>query len=67
MNLWGEIMPFENKESDFVPQITEYPASSKGAIVVFAGGGYGHRAEHEGPVIGEWLQSIGMTAFVVDY
>lgn len=67
MNLWGEIMPFENKESDFVPQITEYPASSKGAIVVFAGGGYGHRAEHEGPVIGEWLQSIGMTVFVVDY
>ena len=34
MNLWGEIMPFENKESDFVPQITRVPpASSKGAMM----------------------------------
>ena len=67
MKLWGETMPYANPESDFVPEITEYKGTSKGAIVVFAGGGYGYKAEHEGPGMGEWLQSIGMTAFVVDY
>lgn len=67
MNLWGKTIPYFNEECDFIPQITEYPASSKGAVVVFAGGGYGHRAEHEGPVIAQWLNSIGVTAFVVDY
>lgn len=65
-NLWNK-MPYKNPDCDFVPEITEYPANSKGAVVVFAGGAYSHRAEHEGPVIGEWLQSIGVTAFVVDY
>lgn len=60
-------MPYANPDSDFVPEITEYPSNSKGAVVVFAGGGYGHRAEHEGPAIGEWFNSIGVTAFVADY
>lgn len=67
MNLWSKTIPFYNEEYDFIPQITEYPSTSKGAVVVFAGGGYGHRAEHEGPVMAQWLNSIGVTAFVVDY
>lgn len=66
-NLWGGTIPHFNKDIDFIPQITEYPADSAGAVVVFAGGGYGMRAEHEGPVIGEWLRTLGITAFVVDY
>lgn len=65
--LWSKEIPHFNKEIDFVPEITEYPAKSKGAVIVFAGGGYGFKAEHEGAGYGEWLQSIGITAFVVDY
>lgn len=65
--LWSKEIPHFNKDIDFIPEITEYPAKSKGAVIIFAGGGYGFRAEHEDKGYGEWLQSIGITAFVVDY
>lgn len=65
--LWNTKIPYFNDEADFIPEITEYPANSKGAVIVFAGGGYGMRAEHEGPQMAQWLQSIGITAFSVDY
>lgn len=67
MNLWGKKIPYYNEEIDFIPQITAYPSDSKGAVIVFPGGGYGGRAEHEGSVIAKWFNSIGITAFVVDY
>ena len=67
MNLWSNTMPYENPDSEYVPQITEYPASSKGAVVVLPGGAYCHLAEHEGRVIAEWFNSIGITAFVLEY
>ena len=38
-----------------------------GAIVVCPGGGYGGLAKHEGPVIGEWMASNGIAAFVLKY
>ena len=65
--LWEEKIPYNDAENSFVPEITAYPAGSKGAVVIFPGGGYGCKASHEGPVIGEWFQSIGITSFVVDY
>lgn len=72
--LWGSVIPYwddtfiENEESaPRIPTITAYPAKSKGAVVVFAGGGYAMRAEHEGKGYAEFLNSIGVTAFVVDY
>ena len=65
--LWEGAVPYDSKETDFVPSITAYPAESKGAVIVFAGGAYAMKAAHEGPAMGEWLQSIGITAFVVDY
>src|SRR5205085_2337853 len=37
------------------------------SIVVCPGGGYGGLANHEGPKVGEWLQSQGVTAFVLRY
>lgn len=66
-NLWEEKIPYNDVENNFVPKITAYPAESKGAVVVFPGGGYCGRANHEGPEIGQWLQSMEITAFVVDY
>jgi acetyl esterase/lipase len=37
------------------------------AIVVCPGGGYQGRAQHEGGPIAEWLNTLGIAAFVVDY
>lgn len=36
-------------------------------VVVVPGGGYTHRAEHEGEPIARWLNERGINAFVVDY
>jgi len=36
-------------------------------MVVCPGGGYQHLADHEGAPIAEWLNSIGITAFVLKY
>ncbi len=65
--LWENKIPYNDKDNTFQPQITAYPASSKGAVIVFAGGGYSMKATHEGPVMAEWLQKSGITSFVVDY
>ncbi|HEV8483126.1 MAG TPA: alpha/beta hydrolase [Blastocatellia bacterium] len=47
------------------------PASSKATgagVVVCPGGGYGHLAmDHEGKQIAEWLNSLGVAAFVLKY
>ncbi len=65
--LWEGVIPYNDEENTFVPQITAYPAESKGAVIIFPGGGYGMKALHEGPVMAEWFQSWGITSFVVDY
>jgi acetyl esterase/lipase len=54
------------------PQITVSPATEKRAagtaIVVCPGGGYGSLAmDHEGKQIAEWLNSLGVTAVVLEY
>lgn len=59
-----------NEESD-IPTITIYkPAADKAtgaAVVVCPGGGYGGLAGHEGQPIAEWLNSLGITSFVLKY
>ena len=67
MNLWGDIIPYANGEDDFIPEITAYEAGSKGAVIIFPGGGYVMRAEHEGDGYAKWLAKNGITAFVVSY
>src|SRR5262249_60947787 len=54
------------------PSITIYlPPAEKAtgaAVVVCPGGGYGHLAvDHEGKQPAEWLNSLGVTAFVLKY
>ena len=41
--------------------------TSRGAVVIFPGGGYWGRAEHEGKSYAEFLNKNGIDAFVVDY
>jgi len=43
-------------------------AQTSAAVVIFPGGGYGHLAvDHEGRQVAQWLNSLGVTAFVLKY
>lgn len=53
-----------------IPRITPYivpSAKPHGAVLVLPGGGYGGRAPHEGAPIAQWLNTLGISAAVVDY
>jgi len=52
------------------PRITPYLVSGDGpnaCIVVCPGGGYGGRAAHEGEPVARWLNTLGISAVVLDY
>lgn len=52
------------------PTIAYYPAKdkvTKATVVIYAGGGYSHRAKHEGEGYALYLNECGMDAFVVNY
>jgi acetyl esterase/lipase len=60
------------KEPEDVPTITPFFApkdkASGAAIIVFPGGGYSHLSDvKEGSAVAEWLNSLGVTAFVLKY
>ena len=59
-----------NEPAD-IPTLTPYlPSKEKAtgaAIIVCPGGGYEHLATHEGEPVAEWLNSLGITAFVLKY
>jgi acetyl esterase/lipase len=38
-----------------------------GAVIVCPGGGYARRAPHEGEPVARWLNSLGISAFVLSY
>lgn len=62
MDLW--------QNGEHATQITFFEAENRktdAAVVIFPGGGYHHRAEHEGKGYAEFLQSAGVSSFVVDY
>lgn len=66
MDLWGKV-PGMCEE---IPKITAYISENKNAdcaVIIFAGGGYGSRAEHEGKGYAEFFNKNGIVAFVVDY
>ena len=66
--LWGTEIPYKIDDIDFVPTIQAYPAESKGAVIIFPGGGYGVcNKGNEGEEVAEWFCQNGITAFVVDY
>ena len=53
-----------------IPVLEYYPAAEKktaATVVIFPGGGYCGRADHEGKGYAEFLNSIGMDAFVCEY
>lgn len=50
------------------PHLVPYlVAKARTAVVVCPGGGYSRRADHEGAPIARWLNSLGVSAFVLHY
>lgn len=53
------------------PSITPYLSTTVkptgAAIIVCPGGAYAHLADHEGAPVAEWLNSLGIRAFVLKY
>ena len=52
------------------PRVTPYLPAADGrsaAVVICPGGGYTHRAPHEGEPIARWLNTLGVAGFVLDY
>ncbi len=52
------------------PRLTPFLPTGDGpfaAVVVCPGGGYGGRAPHEGAPVAQWLNTLGVAAFVLDY
>ena len=53
-----------------IPTLTPFIPTQKvngSAVIVCPGGGYTHLADHEGKPVAEWLNSLGITAFVLKY
>lgn len=72
IELWPEGAPYaRGQDIEDRPAITPYLAeqgeAAGPAVVVLPGGGYQCRAEHEGRPIAEWLNTLGISAFVLDY
>jgi acetyl esterase/lipase len=70
--LWPEGAPGAiGKDPIDIPALTPFlPLKEKAtgaAVIVCPGGGYEHLADHEGRPVAEWLNSIGITAFVLKY
>ena len=67
MPLYGKVIPARHEE---IPTLTYYPARvrrSDAAVVVFPGGAYAFRANHEGEGYALMLNEMGVDAFVCDY
>ena len=57
-------------EGEEKPALEYYPAENKkgdGCVIVCPGGGYCHRANHEGEGYAKFLNSLGIDAFVLQY
>lgn len=65
--LWENGIPYY-EEGKFAPSLTPFICKdARAAVIVCPGGAYEFRAEHEGDEIAQWLNSIGVSAFVLNY
>src|SRR5665213_1627972 len=71
LRLWNGAAPgSQGDKPEDIPTLTSYVPKSGAtgaAFVVCPGGGYGGLADHEGKPPAEWLNSLGITAFVLKY
>ncbi|WP_251551559.1 alpha/beta hydrolase [Neobacillus muris] len=69
--LWNGEIPFlqlddQENPPTLIPFLVKESAN-KAAMIVCPGGGYHHRANHEGEPVARWLNSLGISAFVLNY
>ena len=72
IRLWDGAAPGAKGDADpDIPVVTWWPAKqaagATAALVVCPGGGYGALADHEGTDYARWLNSQGISAFVLRY
>lgn len=70
IKLWENEVPLYDETIDQpAPSIRFFPVEEKGrgAIIICPGGGYAHKADHEGAPIAQTINSFGVNAFVLDY
>ncbi len=70
--LWPDGAPGAvGKEAEDIPTLTPFivpkERATGAAVIVFPGGGYTHLADHEGRPVAEWLNTLGINAFVLKY
>lgn len=66
IKMW-ENVPGMCEEEPVLKYFKSEDKKSDGTVVIFPGGGYGSRAAHEGDGYAQFLNSIGINAFVVEY
>lgn len=70
LKLWENEIPHFNPDADTPNRMTVYLAKNDKpapCVVIFPGGGYSHRAFHEGEPVAQFFNSKGINAVVVDY
>ncbi|MFL6277030.1 MAG: alpha/beta hydrolase [Blastocatellia bacterium] len=72
IRLWMDAAPgATGSEPSDVPTLTPYlpprERATGAAVIVCPGGGYQMLADHEGRPVAEWLNSLGIAAFVLKY
>lgn len=71
IDIWGKDIPGFNSEfGSEIPGIEPYllnKSEQHSAFIICPGGGYEFKSPHEGEPAALWLNSIGISAFVLDY
>ena len=71
IRLWEENAPgFDNASDQKEPNLTPFLIEKglpRGAVIVCPGGGYWGKADYEGAPVARWLNSAGISAFMLDY
>ncbi len=68
--MYNELIELNKHQGDEIPVIKYYKPENKVsdvAAIIFPGGGYTHRATHEGEGYAEFLSGNGFSSFVVEY
>lgn len=69
ISLWEDPPLFDPSFEQTVPHLVPYllPGSNQPCVIVCPGGGYRQLAEHEGAPAAIWLNTLGISAFVLTY
>lgn len=69
--LWKEVPQVDGIFPKEIPVLNCYQAQGdykkRGSVIIFPGGGYVGRAAHEGITIANWLNYLGINAYVAHY